>query len=127
MVCMLAIVYKPSQTYANEPPSIIDQIAAAIRAGNAGDLAVYFGKTVEVIIPFNEGVYSKSQAEMILKGFFTKYIPVTFVVNQNRASAGGSQFLIGTYMSKAGGLNVYVLLKPIDGQMYIQQIHFEKE
>lgn len=124
---MMAAMLVPSKLYANEPPSIVDQISTAIREGNASALAAYFGKTVEVIIPSNEGVYSKAQAEMILKGFFSKYAPVTFTVNQNRTSAGGSQFIIGTYQSKAGELNVYVLLKPISGQLYIQQIHFEKE
>jgi len=117
----------PSSVKAYEPPSIVDQISAAIRTGNSAELANFFGKTVEVIIPTNEGVYSKAQAEMIMKGFFTKYIPVSFAVNQNRSSAGGSQFIIGTYVSKAGALNVYVLLKPNSGQMLIQQIHFEKE
>lgn len=124
---MMAFLASPSKTYANEPTSLVDQIASAIRDGNASALSTFFGKTVEVIIPGNEGVYSKAQAEMILKGFFAKYAPISFVVNQNRASAGGSQFIIGTYKNKLNELNVYVLLKPVAGQMLIQQIHFEKD
>jgi len=112
---------------ARELPGPAESITAAIKAGNSKELAKYFGPTVEVLLPGIEGAFSKAQAEMILKDFFTKSAPLSFTVNQKGNSAGGTQFMIGTYKSKTEVLNVYILLKPVSGQLLIQQIHFEND
>lgn len=121
------IIFSSSSALAIEPAGIVEDIASAIRAGNSRDLAKYFGPTVEIILPGSDGTFSKAQAEMIMKAFFAKSEPVSFVVNQNRNSAGGSQFIIGTYKSKSEKLNVYILLKPASNQLMIQQMHFEAD
>jgi len=112
---------------ANEPPGVIESITSAIRTGNSAELSKYFGSTVEIIIPGSEGAFSKAQAEMILKDFFSKSAPLSFVVNQKGNSAAGAQFMIGTYKNKNEILNVYILLKPVGGQLLIQQLHFESD
>jgi hypothetical protein len=127
-LCLSIFLCSSNRVMAHEPPGIAENIAAAIKAGNSKELAKYFGPTVEIILPGIEGAYSKAQAEMIMKDFFTRYAPVTFVVNQNKMnSSGGSQFIIGTYKSKDEILNVYILLKPVSNQFVIQQIHFEAD
>ena len=125
--CLTVIIFSSSSVVAVEPPGIVDDIATAIRTGNSNELAKYFGPTVEIILPGSDGAFSKAQAEMIMKAFFAKSAPVSFVVNQNRNSAGGAQFIIGTYKSKTEKLNVYILLKPVSNQLMIQQIHFETD
>lgn len=112
---------------AHEPPGLVENITAAIKAGNSKELAKYFGPTVEIILPGNEGAFSKAQAEMIIRDFFAKSVPVSFVVNQKSNSAGKSQFIIGTYKNKNETLNVYILLKPVSDQLMIQQLHFEAD
>jgi len=109
------------------PPGLAEDIAASIRAGSSRDLAKYFGPTIEIILPGSEGTFSKAQAEMIMKDFFAKSAPVSFVVNQKGNSAGGAQFIIGTYKNKSEKLNVYILLKPVSNQLMIQQMHFETD
>jgi len=116
-----------SAVVALEPPGLVENVAAAIKAGNSNELAKYFGPTLEIILPGSDGVFSKAQAEMIMKGFFAKSAPVSFVVNQKGNSAGGAQFIIGTYKSKSETLNVYILLKPVSNQLMIQQMHFEAD
>jgi hypothetical protein len=112
---------------ARQLPGPAENIAAAIKAGNSKELAKYFGPTVEIILPGIDGAFSKAQAEMIMKDFFAKSAPVSFVVNQKSNSAGGSQFIIGTYKSKTETLIVNILLKPVSNQLLIQQIHFETD
>ncbi len=126
-ICLSVLLFTGSSVVAVQPPGIVEDITAAIKAGNSKDLAKYFGPTVEIILPGTDGAYSKAQAEMIMKSFFTKSVPVSFVVNQNRNSAGGAQFIIGTYKSKSEKLNVYILLKPVSNQLMIQQMHFEAD
>jgi hypothetical protein len=112
---------------AAEPAGLSENIAASIKAGNSKELAKYFGPTVEIILPGIDGAFSKAQAEMIMKDFFTKSAPVSFIVNQKGNSSGGAQFIIGNYKSKTEILNVYILLKPVSNQLLIQQIHFETD
>lgn len=123
--CLSIFLFSKDTVVAIEPPGLIENITAAIKAGNSKELARYFGPTVEIILPDNDGAFSKAQAEMIMKNFFAKSAPISFVVNQNRNSTGGTQFIIGTYKNKNETLNVYILLKPIANQLLIQQIHFE--
>jgi hypothetical protein len=123
----LSVLVITSADVLSEPPGLTENIAAAIKAGNSKELAQYFGPTVEIILPGTDGAFSKAQAEMIMKDFFGKSAPVSFTVNQKGNSAGGAQFMIGTYKSKTETLNVYILLKPVSNQLLIQQIHFETD
>ena len=125
--CLSVIIFSSGSVVAVEPPGIVEDVTAAIKAGNSKDLAKYYGPTVEIILPGSEGTFSKAQAEMIMKDFFTKSAPVSFVVNQKGNSAGGAQFIIGTYKNKSEKLNVYILLKPVSNQLMIQQMHFEAD
>ena len=125
--CLSVIIFSSSSVVAVEPPGIIEDISAAIRAGNSKDLAKYFGPTLEIILPGSDGAFSKAQAEMIMKDFFAKSAPVSFSINQKGNSAGGAQFIIGTYKNKNEKLNVYILLKPVSNQLMIQQMHFEAD
>ncbi len=125
--CLSVILLSGSTIIAHEPPGLTENITAAIKSGNSKELAKYFGPTVEIILPGIEGAFSKAQAEMIMKDFFAKSAPVSFAVNQKGNSTGGAQFIIGTYKSKAELLIVNILLKPVSGQLLIQQIHFEAD
>ena len=51
---------------------IIPQISSAIKSGEASSVSKYFNSTLDLTTPESEGTYSKTQAEMILKDFFTK-------------------------------------------------------
>jgi len=117
----------PAETIFPAPPGVIESIAAAIKGANSGDLAKYFCNTLEIIIPGKEGSFSKNQAEMIMKDFFAKNPATSFATSQQGSSNGGAQFMIGTYKSGKVIFHVYVLVKPVAGQMQIQQLHFESE
>lgn len=109
------------------PPGVIESITLAIKGANSGELSKYFSNTLEIIIPGKEGTFSKNQAEMIMKDFFVKNPLTSFTTNQQGSSNGGAQFMIGTYKSGKTIFHVYVLVKPVSGQMLIQQLHFESE
>ena len=59
---------------------IPEGISIAIKAGNAKELANFFNSTIELVILEKEDVYSKPQAEQILKDFFKNYKPVNFLI-----------------------------------------------
>ena len=117
--------FNPYLAESKDLPGITENITYAIRTGNSKSLAVYFNSTIEITLPGKEGTFSKVQAEMVIKDFFLKNPPAAFDINQKVSSSGGSQFIIGTYKSGNKVYKVYLLLKPFDGQLLIQQLQFE--
>ena len=49
---------------------ILEELAAQFKVGNTKDIAKNFAPSVELLIIDQEDVYSKAQAEQILKDFF---------------------------------------------------------
>lgn len=105
----------------------VDDVVSAIKSGNSKMLANYFGNAVEISLPDKDGTFSKSQAEMMMKDFFTNHPPASFIVNQKGASTGGSKFVIGTYKSGSVVYKVYLLLKASGQTFTLQQIQFEED
>jgi hypothetical protein len=110
-----------------QPDNTTQEIAAAIRSGDAAKLAAYFDNTVDITLPELEGTYSKSQAEMILRDFFTKNAPSSYVIDHEGSSDNGSIYMIGIYKSSSSSYRVYILIKKITGTFYIQQLQFDAE
>lgn len=103
------------------------KIQAAIKAGSARDLGVFFNNPIDLTTPGNEGTYGKSQAEMIVRGFFQKYPPTLFSISHHGKSNDGSQYAIGSYRSGNNIFRTYFLLKMIGGQPLIHQLKFESD
>lgn len=127
MLCLPVIFLVQGAVSSGSSTGIVENIASALNSGNARELAKYFCPTVEIILPGSDGNFSKAQAEMIMKDFFSKSVPLSFSVNRKGNSTGGAQFVIGAYKSKTEVLNVYILLKPTGDQLLIQQLHFEAD
>lgn len=104
-----------------------DNIGKAFREGDASQLAVNFASTVDVILPGNEGTYSKQQAEMIIKDFFNKNRPKGFLINHQGTSNDGSRYAIGTYRTLNQNYRAYILLKSIGNKLLISQLQLEKD
>lgn len=90
-------------------PSISNDLSNAIKSGNSQKVASFFGKSVDLSIPNNEGVYSKMQAQLILKTFFLKNKPTDFKVLHNGNSKNNSHYCIGNLNTASKKFRVYIL------------------
>ncbi|HWK58319.1 MAG TPA: DUF4783 domain-containing protein [Parapedobacter sp.] len=54
---------------------VIDDIASCVRGGNTKELSKYFSSTVSMTLLNDEGIYSRVQAEIILRDFFGRNAP----------------------------------------------------
>ena len=54
---------------------VIDDIASCVRGGNTKELSKYFSSTVSMTLLNDEGIYSRVQAEIILRDFFSRNAP----------------------------------------------------
>ncbi len=98
----------------------------AIRKGSANDLSSFLNSSVEIVLPDNEGTFSKAQAQMILASFFSKHPVKSFVVKQDGSSSSTSNFVIGTYTSTLNkDFRVYYVTKKVGNKELIQHIEFE--
>jgi hypothetical protein len=107
---------------------LLDDIGNAIRSGDAKAVSRYFGNTVDLTILNQEEVYSKVQAEQILREFFNKNTPRTFTVIHKGESKEGARYAIGSLLTTQGTTyRVYFYLKQQSGSAIIQEITFMPE
>ena len=56
----------------------IDEVVGALKSGNATELAKYLDDNVELTLPEKSDSYSKAQAQVIIKDFFSKIFTLVF-------------------------------------------------
>ena len=105
--------------------NIPEGIVLSIKAGNAEELAKHFHNNVELIILETEDVYSRSQAEQIIRKFFLEYKPQSFKI----IFQGGenSRYAIGSLTTSETTFRVYILIKKQEGVPLIHQLRIEEE
>jgi hypothetical protein len=107
-----------------KPYAGIDEVIAAMKAGNSGQVAKYFDTNVEISMPDKSNSYSKSQAELILKDFFVSN-PVKGFEIIHKGENAGSQYCIGTLQTRNGTYRTTIFMKQkTDGQV-LQELRFE--
>lgn len=103
-----------------------DEIMQCLKTGNAKTLSGFFNQNVELVVPNNDNVYSKAQAQLIVNDFFNSHAPQSFSVI-HQGGKEGAQYVIGNLETKKGAFRVYFLLKKSDGKDYIHQLRIEKQ
>lgn len=106
---------------------MVDDVAASIRSGNSKNVSKYFIDNIDLKVIEQEDVYSKQQAEMILKDFFAKHPVKSFAIVHKSTPKNGSQYIIGTLETTNGKFRVYFLNKTTDTETLIQQFRIETE
>ena len=106
---------------------INDDIALALRAGNAKELSVFFNKNIDLNIPNNEGIFSKAQAELIVKDFFDHYTSSSFTILHQGSSKDGAKYSIGSLVTDKGMFRVYYYMKKVEENYLIFELNLNEE
>jgi Domain of unknown function (DUF4783) len=106
--------------------SSIDEVITAMKAGNVAAIVRFFDNTVEINMPDKNNSYSKSQAELVLKDFFSTNTIKSFTVIHKGENAG-SQFCIGTLVTKNGMYRTTIFMKQKGDKQVLQEITFENK
>jgi len=123
-ICLL--VFHTIQAQGTRTP--LEDMVNAIRNDRVTDMVKYFDNFVPLTINNNQAIYSRNQAEVILKDFFDKNIPRDFQVMDNGSPDNTSKFIIGNYTATNGGkYNVYILMKLKDGNYMLQDFRLNIE
>jgi hypothetical protein len=117
-----------SQTFAQSEnrPDVVEEISSFVREAKVKELSSYFDVTVELTIEERENTYSKAQAEIIIKNFFSKNPPKSFRLMHRGASEKGGRYLIGLLTNEQGTqFRTSIVLIEKNDTFVIQQLRFE--
>jgi len=106
---------------------IIDSLSAHFKNANAKEVAASFSPSVDLIIIDEEDVYSKAQAEQILRSFFSKYPPSRSVVIHRLNTNPNYRYGALSLTTKNGTFRVSVTLKKSGNSFFITELRIETE
>lgn len=102
-------------------------IEKAFTSSNAADISGLGKEKILLNVLGKEGAYSKSQANLVLKDFFTKKPCSTFkFIFKSKESTDGS-FAIGNYESKAETFRITIHFKKDGSSFLIESLAIEKD
>lgn len=104
-----------------------DKVSAALKVGNSKELSKYLSGNVELTIISKEGVYSKAQAEVMLKDFFASFVAKDFTVMHKGGDDSQSKYTIGTLKTEKQAFRVFYLIKTEAGKESISQLRIENQ
>ena|SRR5947209_8354920 len=107
-----------------KPVSGLDDVINALRNGNATELAKYVDSNLEISLPSKTDNYSRQQAIVILQDFFSTNGVKGFEV-KHRGDNGGSQFCIGTLVTKTGSFRTTFFMTEKNGVQLVKEIRFQ--
>ena len=107
---------------------VYEEIANSIRSGDARQVATFFGNTIDLTLDDKENVYSRAQAELVLKDFFGKNPPKSFTIIHKGSSPEGTQYAIGKLITSNGkNFRVSFYVKGSNGKSILQELRIEAE
>lgn len=101
-----------------------DVISIALKNGNSVELAKHFNTEIELIVLEIENVYSKSQAQVILKDFFQKNEVENFII-KHQGDKENMHYVIGELITTDKTFRISLILKTINNQLLIHQLRIE--
>ena len=102
----------------------IEDIVGALKAGNANQLSRYFDIRVDITLPDKSDNYSRAQAEMIIRDFFTNNNVRNFEMKY-RGENNGAKYCIGTLKTRNGDYRTKLFMKQKDNKQVLQEIAFQ--
>ena len=106
--------------------SFDESVVNAFRDGNSRELSNYFFENVEVKILGKEEVYSRAQAEAIMKQFFEQYKPNAFQI-QDYTAKTSTNCAIAKLKTQKGNFRVILRIKGIKSAFFLQSLHIEAD
>ncbi|HEY4109914.1 DUF4783 domain-containing protein [Puia sp.] len=118
-ISLVLVSFRPTYT--------LDEITAAIKVGNAGELSRYLDNRVDISLPEKSDSYSRIQAEMIIRDFFSTNGVQNFTVKHRAPNGGGSEFCVGVLQTHNGDYRTTLFLKQKGDKQLLQELRFQAQ
>jgi len=90
---------------------ITDDVANALKQGNASDLVKHFAEKVSIKVLNQEDLLSKSQAQALIEDFFSKHKVKTYQTSHTSIVNGDQQFITGALDTSTGKYRISILVR----------------
>jgi hypothetical protein len=102
-------------------------IPIAFKVGNVNEIAKFFSSNVSLKILETEDIYSKAQAEMVLKEFMNNKLVKNYTQKHQGVSKNGAEFYIGKLNTSGGNFRIYYFIKKSNDQVQLQELRIEQD
>ncbi len=107
---------------------IPDELVVSLKEGNDKVLSSYFNENIELVLPGQDDVFSKAQAQQLVARFFKENTPDGFsIAHKGTSGNDGAHYAIGKLSTSRGNFRVYFLLKYNQGKACLHQLRIEKQ
>ena len=110
-----------------EQDKVYSDLERAFSRGDEKAILVHSGDKLLLEIEKKEGIYSKAQAEMILRDFFEKNRPTAFKLIFKGNSKGNSAYSVGILESHSKKYRITTTLKEMGTVFKIEQLKIEAD
>jgi hypothetical protein len=106
----------------------MDDVVTSLNGNSIENIVRYFDNVVDITLNNNQSTYSKSQAEMVIRNFFSKNAIYAFRIKyKGNASDDNSFYLIGDLKTNGHGVfRVYFFFKQKGKEHYLQEMKIEQ-
>jgi len=126
IILLIFILSSAISMDAQHTAALPQDVIMAVKRSDAETLSKSFNDNIEIILPHKTAVYSRKQAEMVLKDFFSTNKVTEFqLIHQGKK--GNASFAIANYFSNRGRFRFTFLTKDKGGKIYIHQIRIENQ
>ena len=100
-----------------------EDIIAALKSGNATEVAIHFDNMIDLTLPEKEEMKNmgKNQATIALKSFYEEVGVTTFQLTSQR-EAGSIMYITGKLQGKIKNCNITIILKNSNSKFYITSL-----
>ncbi len=102
-----------------------DKITTAFKAADAKLLSANFNENIDIKIPGTDGVFSKSQAELIIKDFLESSKVSSYELRHEGKSKNDAFYMIGALEKGGKEYRTYILLKKNGDKYTILELNIE--
>jgi hypothetical protein len=90
---------------------ITDDVANALKQGNASELVKHFAEKVSIKVLNQEDLLSKSQAQALIEDFFSKHKVKSYQTSHTSIVNGDQQFITGALDTNTGKYRISILVR----------------
>lgn len=90
---------------------ITDDVANALKQGNASELVKHFAEKVSIKVLNQEDLLSKPQAQVLIEDFFSKHKVKSYQTSHTSIVNGDQQFITGALDTNTGKYRISILVR----------------
>jgi len=120
------VVFVDKSTFIVSIKDLKTAVETGFETANAKLIAQHFATNVDISLIGKENLYSKSQAEQVLKTFFLENKPSWFtIIHQGKAS--NTEYYIGSLETEKGKFRITVNVKLVTKKEFISHLTIESD